>query len=71
MARLPATLQITNFDIIMIEILRQHISSRPGNDIDMNETTRDIVTEGTWRSELLSFGSGNPATENIRTVEPM
>ncbi|MEO6358872.1 MAG: hypothetical protein ABIU77_24925 [Ferruginibacter sp.] len=55
----------------MIEILRQHISSRPGNDIDMNETTRDIVTEGTWRSELLSFGSGNPATENIRTVEPM
>jgi len=37
---------------------------------DMNETTRDIVTEGTWCSELLSFGSGKPATENIRTVEP-
>jgi CRP-like cAMP-binding protein len=100
----------------MIDILRQHIISRLGNDIDdldtvlssfkhlhfdryeflvqkgqvckqvyfiakgclqvfvydndMNETTRDIVTEGTWCSELLSFGSGNPATENIRTVEP-
>lgn len=39
-------------------------------DNDMNETTRDIVTEGTWCSELLSFGSGKPATENIRTVEP-
>lgn len=39
-------------------------------DSDMNETTRDIVTEGTWCSELLSFGSGKPATENIRTVEP-
>ena len=36
----------------------------------MNETTRDIVTEGTWCSELVSFGSGQPATENIRTVEP-
>jgi len=100
----------------MIEILRQHIISRLGKDIDnldtvldyfkplhidrnqylvqqgqvckqvyfiakgclqvfvydndMNETTRDIVTEGTWCSELLSFGSGNPATESIRTVEP-
>ncbi len=100
----------------MLEVLRQHIISRLGNDIDnldtvlsyfktlqigrnqflvqqgqvckqvyfiakgclqvfiydndMNETTRDIVTEGTWCSELLSFGSGNPATENIRTVEP-
>ncbi|HRH50668.1 MAG TPA: cyclic nucleotide-binding domain-containing protein [Panacibacter sp.] len=39
-------------------------------DHDMNETTRDIVTEGTWCSELMSFGSGKPATENIRTVEP-
>jgi CRP-like cAMP-binding protein len=38
-------------------------------DIDMNETTRDIVTEETWCSELISFGSGTPATENIRTVE--
>ena len=100
----------------MVEILRQHLISRLGNDIDnlemvlqyfiplqvnrnkflvqqgqvckhvyfiakgclqvfiydhnMNETTRDIVTEGSWCSELLSFGSGQPATENIRTVEP-
>lgn len=100
----------------MIEILKQHIIDRLGNDIehldtvlnhftpinidrnqflleqgqvckqvyfiakgclqvfiydnDMNETTRDIVTEGTWCSELVSFGSGQPATENIRTVEP-
>lgn len=100
----------------MIEILKQHLLDRLGNDIDnldfvlshfkllkidrniflvqegqvcqqvyfiakgclqvfvydseMNETTRDIVTEGTWCSELLSFGSGNPAKENIRTVEP-
>ena len=38
-------------------------------DNDMNETTRDIVTEGTWCSELISFGTGKPATENIRTVE--
>jgi len=39
-------------------------------DKDFNETTRDIVTEDNWCSELLSFGSGKPATENIRTVEP-
>lgn len=39
-------------------------------DKDFNETTRDIVIEDNWCSELLSFGSGNPATENIRTVEP-
>jgi CRP-like cAMP-binding protein len=39
-------------------------------DKDFNETTRDIVTEDNWCSELLSFGSGEPATENIRTVEP-
>ncbi len=38
-------------------------------DSDFNETTRDIVIEDHWCSELLSFGSGNPATENIRTVE--
>jgi CRP-like cAMP-binding protein len=100
----------------MIEILKQHLIDRLGNDVDnldfvlsyfkplkinrntfliqegqvcqqvyfivkgclqvfvydneMNETTRDIVTEGTWCSELLSFGSGKPAQENIRTVEP-
>ena len=39
-------------------------------DKDLNETTRDIVIEDHWCSELLSFGSGKPATENIRTVEP-
>ena len=39
-------------------------------DSDMNETTRDIVTEDNWCSELISFGSGQPATENIRAVEP-
>jgi CRP-like cAMP-binding protein len=39
-------------------------------DSEMNETTRDIVTEDNWCSELISFGSGQPATENIRTVEP-
>jgi CRP-like cAMP-binding protein len=39
-------------------------------DTDFNETTRDIVIEDNWCSELLSFGSGNPATENIRSVEP-
>jgi CRP-like cAMP-binding protein len=100
----------------MIEILRNHITSRLGKDLDnldkvlsafkymttkrdeqllqqgdtckhvyfiakgclqvyvydkgFNETTRDIVIEDNWCSELLSFGSGNPATENIRTVEP-
>ena len=100
----------------MIDVLKQHIISRLGNDVehldtvlnyftplqidrnefilqqgqvckqvyfvakgclqvfvydsDMNETTRDIVTEESWCAELLSFGSGNPANENIRTVEP-
>ncbi len=39
-------------------------------DKDFNETTRDIVIEDNWCSELLSFGSGNPASENIRAVEP-
>lgn len=39
-------------------------------DKEVNETTREIVLEDNWCSELLSFGSGNPATENIRTVEP-
>lgn len=40
------------------------------HDKEFNETTRDIVLEGNWCSELVSFGSGNPATENIRAVEP-
>lgn len=39
-------------------------------DQDMNETTRDIAIEGTWCSELLSFGSGKPANENIKAIEP-
>jgi CRP-like cAMP-binding protein len=39
-------------------------------DSDANETTRDLVTEDNWCSELISFGSGNPATENIRAAEP-
>lgn len=39
-------------------------------DKDFNETTRDIILENNWCSELISFGSGQPATENIRTVEP-
>jgi CRP-like cAMP-binding protein len=39
-------------------------------DKDFNETTRDVVIEDNWCSELVSFGSGNPATENIRAVEP-
>lgn len=39
-------------------------------DKDFNETTRDIVIEDNWCSELMSFGSGKPANENIRTVEP-
>lgn len=39
-------------------------------DKDLNETTRDIVIEDNWCSELQSFGAGIPANENIRTVEP-
>ncbi len=100
----------------MIEVLKQHIIKRLGNDTDnlddvlsrfkaievkrnqqilsqgeiceyvyfvakgclqvyvydkeMNETTRDIVIEDNWCSELISFGSGNPSTENIKAVEP-
>jgi CRP-like cAMP-binding protein len=38
-------------------------------DDNGNETTRDIVTENNWCSELISFGSGQPSTENIRAVE--
>lgn len=40
------------------------------HDKDFNETTRDIVMEDNWCSELVSFGSGKPATENIRAIEP-
>ncbi|MCE7065186.1 Crp/Fnr family transcriptional regulator [Dyadobacter sp. CY326] len=39
-------------------------------DRNFNETTRDIVIEDNWCSELVSFGSGKPATENIQAVEP-
>jgi CRP-like cAMP-binding protein len=39
-------------------------------DVDGNETTRDIVTEDNWCSELISFGTQQLATENIRCVEP-
>ncbi|CAD7812021.1 hypothetical protein CHRY9390_02451 [Chryseobacterium aquaeductus] len=39
-------------------------------DKDFNETTRDIVIEDNWCSELVSFGSGKPSSENIRTIEP-
>lgn len=39
-------------------------------DQDMNETTRDIVIEDNWCTELMSFGSGQPALESIRAVEP-
>ncbi len=39
-------------------------------DKNVNESTRDLVIEDHWCSELLSFGRGIPATENIRAVEP-
>ncbi|WP_309640690.1 Crp/Fnr family transcriptional regulator [Flavobacterium sp.] len=39
-------------------------------DKESNETTRDIVLENNWCSELISFGNGKPANENIRTIEP-
>lgn len=41
-----------------------------GYDSEMNETTRDIILEDNWCSDLISFGSSNPSTENIRAVEP-
>lgn len=99
----------------MLEVLRQHIISRIGNDApqleevlacfktlkvkrgqqllregevcryvyficsgalqvytttaDGNETTRDIVIENNWCSELISFGQQQPSAENIRAVE--
>lgn len=39
-------------------------------DANENETTRDLVTEGSWCTEITSFGTGKPANEFIRTVEP-
>jgi CRP-like cAMP-binding protein len=38
-------------------------------DGQFNETTRDIVLEDSWCSELMSFGQRKPATENIRAIE--
>lgn len=38
-------------------------------DHNMNETTRDIIVEDHWCSELISFGNQKPAAENIRAVE--
>lgn len=38
-------------------------------DANMNESTRDIVIEDNWCTELISFGSGEPSNENIRAVE--
>ncbi len=38
-------------------------------DSDSNEVTRDIIIEDNWCSDLISFGSGQPALENIRAVE--
>ena len=40
------------------------------HDSEMNEMTRDIIEEDHWCSELMSFGQGKPATENIRAIEP-
>jgi len=39
-------------------------------DSESNETTRDLVIENNWCSELISFGQQQPASENIRAVEP-
>jgi CRP-like cAMP-binding protein len=39
-------------------------------DAEANESTRDIITENNWCSELISFGEQKPASENIRAVEP-
>lgn len=41
-----------------------------GYDAQMNESTRDLIVEQNWCSDLTSFGNGLPATENIRAVEP-
>ncbi|CCH53882.1 putative transcriptional regulator, Crp/Fnr family [Fibrisoma limi BUZ 3] len=39
-------------------------------DRNGDESTRDIVVENNWVSELYSFGNQAPARENIRVVEP-
>jgi CRP-like cAMP-binding protein len=38
-------------------------------DSNFNETTRDIVLEDAWCSDLTSFGEQRPALENIRALE--
>ncbi|HEU4471249.1 MAG TPA: Crp/Fnr family transcriptional regulator [Flavisolibacter sp.] len=38
-------------------------------DAEQNETTRDIVVEDGWCSELISFGARQPAMENIKAIE--
>jgi CRP-like cAMP-binding protein len=40
------------------------------HDSEWRESTRDIVIEDHWCSELISFGNGQPSSENIRTIEP-
>lgn len=35
-----------------------------------NESTRDVVFENNWVTELNSFGKQVPAIENLRTIEP-
>jgi CRP-like cAMP-binding protein len=38
-------------------------------DSEMQENTREIITEGNWYSDLRSFTKAEPATENIKTIE--
>lgn len=40
------------------------------NDADGNESTRDIVVENNWITELASFSSQLPARETLRMIEP-
>lgn len=39
-------------------------------DSDLNEHTREIITEGNWYSDLRSFKKSEPSIENIRSIEP-
>jgi CRP-like cAMP-binding protein len=40
-----------------------------GYDASYNETTRDVVLENQWCTDLTSFGTQTPAAENIRAIE--
>ena len=40
------------------------------HDSNSEESTRDIVVENNWVTELFSFGNQHPANENLRAVEP-